>query len=491
MNIVDLLFDPARCQSVALIDEFGTLTYGQLEAAVAEACTVLEACGLPQRRPGRIARVGLACPNGIEHVVFALAILRSGGCLVPIAGELAAQERETLVRTVGLDAVIVSDRMPWQERRGEPGRSVPMPSLKAALLLDLPRPAAKEWDETELAALNPAFIRFSSGTTGRAKGVILSHESLLARIEVANRRLAIGPQERIIWVLSMAHHFAVSIMLYLVKGATTVIVKSHLAEAVLEAGREHGGTVFYGSPFHHALLAAEPSGRPWPTLRLAISTAAPLPAPTATAFQKRFGVPLSQALGMIEIGLPFINTNPAKPASIGAPLEGIEASLRDPETRAVVAPCEIGELWVRCNGMFDAYLTPWQRRSDLLASGGWFRTGDLARQDEEGALYLVGRCKTVINVGGMKCFPEEIEAVLQEHPGVWGVRVYGLEHPRFGSVPAAEIVAAFGAAPTIAELIALCRNALASYKIPVQFRFVAELPQTASGKVRRETACSS
>ncbi|HWL53803.1 MAG TPA: class I adenylate-forming enzyme family protein [Chthoniobacteraceae bacterium] len=488
MNIVDLLFDPARRDRVALIDETGTYTYGRLQEAVGKACALLEAAGLPQRRPGHVARVGLACPNGVDHVIFALAILRSGGCLVPIAGELAAQERETLVRTVGLDAVIVSDRMPWLERRGEPGRMIPLPTLRAALFVDLPRPATRDWDEAELAALNPAFIRFSSGTTGRAKGVILSHESLLARIETANRRLAIGPQERIIWVLSMAHHFAVSIMLYLVKGAATVIVKSHLAEAVLDAGREHGGTIFYGSPFHHSLLAAEPSGRSWPTLRLAISTAAPLPAPTAAAFHERFGVALSQALGMIEIGLPFINDNPGKPASIGSPLEGIEASLRDPGKGTLIPACDVGELWVRCEGMFDAYLTPWQRRCDLLASGGWFRTGDLARQDADGALYLVGRCKTVINVGGMKCFPEEIEAVLQEHPGVWGARVYALEHPRFGNVPAAEIVAAFGAAPTIAELIALCRSSLASYKIPVQFRFVAELPRTASGKVRRETA---
>ncbi len=489
MNVVDLLFSKADPQAIALKDETRCLSYSALREAVEEACAQLKAARLPMPRPGRVPRIGLACPNGVDHVVLALAILRGGGCLVPIAGELAGPEREALIQSVGLDAVIVNEAIPWAKRTPPAGHAVALPALRATLFPELPRPAAKEWDEGELAALNPAFIRFSSGTTGRAKGVILSHETLLARIETANRLLQITPEDRIIWILSMAHHFAVSIMLYLLKGATTVIVGSHLAEAVLDAGIEHGGTVLYGSPFHHALLAAEPSGRRWPGLRLAVSTAAPLPLPTALAFDARFGVPLSQGLGMIEVGLPLLNTTAPreKPTSVGIPQEGVEITLRDPVSTAPVEACAVGELWVKCDGMFDAYLTPWQPRVALLARGGWFRTGDLARQEIDGHLHLVGRCKTVINVGGMKCFPEEVEAVLQQHPGVWSVRVFGEEHPRFGNVPVAEIVPA-PQTPAISELLTLCRNQLASYKIPVQIRFVAELEQTASGKIRREAA---
>jgi long-chain acyl-CoA synthetase len=155
--------------------------------------------------------------------------------------------------------------------------------------------------------LNPAFIRFSSGTTGTSKGIVISHESLLARVTAANRGLRIGPEDRVVWILPMAHHFAVSIMLYLLHGATTIIENSHLAEDVLNAGTKHGGTVLYGAPFHHALLATEGSGRAWPTLRLAVSTAATLPLATAQAFDQRYGVALSQGLGIIEVGLPLLN----------------------------------------------------------------------------------------------------------------------------------------------------------------------------------------
>ena len=118
-----------------------------------------------------------------------------------------------------------------------------------------------EFPVERFAALNPAFIRFSSGTTGTSKGVLLGHETLLARVRSANRRLQISREDRVLWTLPMAHHFAVSIMLYLLEGATTVLEDSHLAAEVLASARETGATVFYGSPFHLALLAAEDSGR--------------------------------------------------------------------------------------------------------------------------------------------------------------------------------------------------------------------------------------
>jgi len=488
MNIVDLVLPARDPGAPALICDGQSLSYGELEQVVNAACTVLREAGLPRREPGRVPRIGLACQNGSEYVVLALAILRCGGCLVPIAGELTAPEREQIVTTVALDAILLHERMPWPERSGQPGRATPLPGLGATLFTDLPR-VPIPWDETALACLNPAFIRFSSGTTGRAKGVILSHETILRRVTLANHALAVTGEDRVIWTLSMAHHFAVSIMLYLLQGAATVILRQSLAGEILSAGREYGGTVLYGAPFHHALLAAEPSGRPWPSLRLAVSTAAPLAAPTAAAFEARYGVPLSQGLGLIEVGLPLLNTGDArcKPTSVGKPGPGVAVQLRDPQTGLPVREGEAGELFLQCEGMLDAYLSPWQTREELLAPGGWFRTGDMVCRDAEGCLFLVGRCKTVINVGGMKCFPEEVEAVLLRHPGVQLVRVLGRGHPRFGTVPVAEIVPR-GAPPAVAELVALCRESLAGYKIPVSFRFVESLPRTASGKIQRTPA---
>ncbi len=445
MNLVELIFLNATRYAVALIGNEQTLTYGELENRVKDAAERISKLSAQ--------RVGLDCPNGIEHVVWALAIVKAGKCLVPLASELVAREREEIIRQTGIGAIV--------QENG------------AVLEVTMAHPL--EFDETALAALHPAFIRFSSGTTGKSKGIVLSQESLLERITAANRGLQITPDDKIVWILPMAHHFAVSIVLYLWRGATTIIVKSHLAEDVLSAAREHGGTILYGAPFHHGLLAAEPSGRDWPTLRLAVSTAAALPLATATAFAKRYGVPLSQGLGIIEVGLSFLNLHAAqeKPGSIGQPFPDFSADLRD------------GQLYLRGPGMLDAYLTPWQTRAEILEAG-WFRTGDIARLDADGDFHLEGRSHSVINVAGMKCFPEEVEAVLGTHPGVRAVRVFGREHPKVGAVPVAEIIAADPLAPpSIAALASACRGSLARYKVPVEFRFVEELPLTPSGKIKR------
>lgn len=461
MNIVEEIYRRAEWNAVALIAEGEEITYGRL-FAMADA-SAARIAAVPA------ARVGLDCPNGIGHVVLALAIVRAGKCLVPIASELVERERERVIRETGVGAIV--------DAHGEV-RAVPVGELA--------------FDEQKLGALNPAFIRFSSGTTGKSKGIVLSHESLLARVTAANRGLRIGPADRIVWILPMAHHFAVSIMLYLLHGATTVIENSHLAEDVLRAGITHRGTVLYGAPFHHALLAAEGSGQPWPTLRLAVSTAATLPLGTAQAFDARFGLPLAQAMGIIEVGLPLLNLERAreKPTSVGRPLPDYAAEVRggSPTDRPPLVPgaaTSEGELHLRGPGMLDAYLAPWRTRDEITA-GGWFRTGDLARIDPDGDIHLLGRSHSVINVAGLKCFPEEVEAVLREHPGVRLARVFGKENARVGAVPVAEIVPADPAAPPrTPALVAHCRRLLASYKVPLEFRIVERIPLTPSGKVQR------
>ena len=487
MNIVDRIFAHCDRRAVALLCGEWSLTYGALEDAVDQAAGALSQAGLPKPEAGFVPRVGLACPNGPEHVILALAVLRTGGCLVPVSGELAAPEREALIRTVGAHALVLARAMPWPGRQAQRDRAKEIPGLPATLFLEPQRsPLELGFDEAVIAALSPAFIRFSSGTTGQSKGIVLSHESLLARIETGNRRMEITPGDRVVWILSMAHHFAVSIMLYLLQGAATIVVRSHLAEDVLDAAIKHRGTVLYGAPFHHAMLAGEPSGRPWSELRLAVSTAAALPLATGRAFDARYGVPVSQGLGIIEVGLPLLNTAAPreKPESVGKALVDLALEFRDPETGMAVPDGDVGELFLQADGMLDAYLSPWCLRGEVLAEGRWFQTGDLARRDADGFVFLVGRTNSAINSSGMKCFPEEVEAVLQAHPGVRAVRVFGREHPHFGAVPVADVVAC-DPAPSAASLEQHCRNALANHKIPVEFRFVRELPLTSSGKLRR------
>lgn len=445
MNLVEELYRSADRGNVALIDGGTTLRFGELFERVEKAAAEIGKTHAP--------RVALECPNGIQHIVLALAIVRAGKCLIPIASELAPPERDRLIRETGVGAIV--------DGAGKI-RKVSQPSEHAF--------------EGALAAINPAFIRFSSGTTGASKGVVLSHETLRARIDAANRGLQISEADRVLWILPMAHHFAVSIMLYLLQGAATVIANSHLAEDILAAADQTNATVIYGSPFHHATLAGDTSEMKWPSLRLAVSTAAALSASTAEKFVQRFRVPLSQGFGIIEIGLPLLNRHAQieKPESVGRPLPDYEVRFN-----------ETGELLVRGPGMFEAYLSPWRPRSSVLEEG-WFNTGDVARIDSDGDVFLLGRSKAVINVAGLKCFPEEIESVLREAPGVKAVRVFGKPNSRSGAVPAAEIIPAdFAKPPSIAALVQHCRKALARYKIPVEFRMVEALPLTASGKLKR------
>lgn len=485
MNIVDSIFQRANPNAVAIISEDESLTFGELAELVDDLTAQMRAAGIFEVTG--VARIGLSCPNGIAHVVLAMAILQGGGCLVPVAGELPAKERDALLRVTKVNAVIIADGGMWQHQEGQT-KEIQCPRFRATVLSQISdvANAPAEFNEADFAALHPALIRFSSGTTGKSKGVVLSHETLLARIRAANGGLKIGPGDRVVWILPMAHHFAVSIVLYLYHGATTILVSSHLALDVLNAGRKHNGTILYAAPFHHNLLAGDRSGLTWPSLRLAVSTAAPLPPGTASAFQTHFGVPLSQGLGIIEVGLSILNTDAAreKPGSIGRPQGGFEAELRDPSGRSV-PDGEPGELFLRGPGMLDAYLVPWRTREQILEKG-WFHTGDLATRDVDGYFYIVGRTHSVINVAGMKCFPEEIESVLCSHDEVRAARVIGKPHPFLGSMPVAEIVSRNPQQPpAIPALIAHCRAALAPYKIPVQFAFVETLPQTASGKIKR------
>ncbi len=476
MNIVDQISLRASAERPALVADGVTLCFGELLERVAAAAAWLDRCkGF--RRDG-VPRVGLVCANGVDYIVLALAILKAGGCLVPLADELTTTERQEVIARTGLCGLLLGRGESWRRADATGAEKSTGAAWVALETRDLD-------NEAEFSALDPAFIRFSSGTTGRSKGVVLSHVKLRERIVAANAALEIGPGDRVLWMLPMAHHFAVSIVLYLYHGACTVLGKSHLAEQVLEMARATRATVIYGAPFHHALLAADPGGYAWPDLRLAVTTAAPLSEQVARGFRQRFGKPLVQGLGIIEIGLPLLNTGGAGdcPTAVGRPLPAFDVELRD-EEGLPVAVGGVGELWIKGPGMFDAYLSPWQTVDEICVDG-WFATGDLAVTDAAGRVYLRGRKKSVLNVGGMKVFPEEVEAVVEKHPAVRRCRVTGFPHAVLGTVPVAEVILHQGKTLVPRELIDWCRKSISIHKVPVRVTSVDELPLTASGKIRR------
>jgi len=468
--------DPA---TVAVVSGERRVTYGELFGHARRIASIVN----EHDATGRIPRIGLQCPNGVSYIVLSMGLLLAGACLVPLAEELTEAERAEIAATTALDMILAAGTLPWhgQEAIVAESESDGMPWKLHRCLASAPA-----FPEDEFQALNPAFIRFSSGTTGTSKGVVLSHETLLARITAANEGLQIGPGDRVLWMLPMAHHFAVSIVLYLHFGATTVLEHSPLREDILATAERHQATVIYGSPFHFAMLAGDTGTFSWPSLRLAVATAAALPEATAIAFGKRFNKPLHQGLGIIEVGLSILNLDAAqeKPTSLGKPMPAYEVAVLDDEGMPV-EDGHPGEFHVRGPGLLDAYLFPW---NPSPLEDGWFASGDLVRIDEEGHLFLMGRKKSVINVAGMKVFPEEVERVLNEHPAVSRSRVIGREHAQMGQVPIAEIIPVDPALPPKPiELQRHCRALLSAYKVPMQFKLVESLPITASGKLKRVT----
>jgi long-chain acyl-CoA synthetase len=215
------------------------------------------------------------------------------------------------------------------------------------------------------------------------------------------------------------------------------------------------------------------------------STSSGLSAEHARAFHARFGVLVEQLYGLIEVGLPLGNPEPrtGAPASVGKPLPGYEVAILSENYQMLPAGC-IGRLGVKGRGMFDAYLAPYRPREEVLVNG-WFLTGDVAIQAPDGSIVVCGREKSVINAGGNKVFPEEVESVLISFPGIRSARVFGLSHPTLGEVVAAEIVPHPEVSVAVEGISEYCVERLSSYKVPTEIRIVDSLPLTDSGKIVR------
>lgn len=484
-SIVEAIRERATPQAVALVQKDRTLSYEALfQQSDAIAAVIRQQA---PRDPARVdrQRIGVHFPSSLDYVPLALATLTAGACFVPIPDELAEAEKRDLAARTALDIVLVVESLATWLPEGSVKLGEFTLAEQKVLIQRLPE-VTPGFPVADFEGINPAFIRFSSGTTGKSKGVLLSHESLFDRITSANEGLKIGPGDRVLWVLPMAHHFAVSIVLYLYHGATTIIEETHLGEDLLRAGAEQKATVMYGSPVHYRQLVEAPPVGEWTALRLAVATAAALDAATAEKFRARFGRDLVQGLGIIELGLPVMNLTGAQeaPEAIGLPLSAYECLLKDDSGQEPPAG-EPGEICLRGKGMFDAYLDPWLLRAQVTDADGWFATGDLGRRDAAGRVTICGRKKTLINVGGMKVFPEEVERVLDSHPKVQRSLVEARLHNLYGEVPIVRYIPSPEGGPTTMELRNHCRTHLAGYKIPLLFTAVQELPLTASGKLKR------
>jgi long-chain acyl-CoA synthetase len=466
MNLIDLLEHSARRwpQKTAFVEDPVEVSYAALVEKTNALAEHLKSLQLP---PG--ARVGLCFPNSVNYVVLTYALWKLNAIVVPVPTECPPEELLEIAATMELAAIVSQKPLAHSE---------PLTPEIFASKFQLPMSPNNH-------GLNIAFIRFTSGTTNARKGVVLCHETVRDRVVAANKAFQITDTDTVVWCLPMAHHFLITIVLYLNAGATIVLARHVTARPFLEAVNRWCGTILYAAPFHFSLLARDASERQIESVRLAVATTCALPQEVATAFFQRFGKSLVPALGIIELGLVAMNLDDPRGRwhSVGKPLADFRVQILSPDANG------IGEVAVAGPGICDAYAAPWQMREDILRDG-WFITGDLGRMDQEGFLFLLGRKTAVINLAGRKVFPEEIEAVLNRHPAVHESRVFGRAHPHLGEVVEAEIVLVAADAST-ENLSRFCREHLASYKIPTKFHVVPALPRTpATGKIRRVAAAA-
>jgi long-chain acyl-CoA synthetase len=451
------------------------LTYAELRRETERVAAFLRRQGVG---PGQ--RIGLLAPNVPAHLPAAFGLLATGACLIPMPANHTPAEVAQIVRDVEVNGCLA-----WSGADVLPGATA-----RATLAGGACDGFAFQWlardaaGADELRRLDPAFIRFTSGTTANRKGVVLSHAATLARVEASDRVLRFTADDRILWVLPLAYHFAVTIVAYVRAGAHILLCPDTLPGSIVESIRRLDASVLYASPLHFERMSnLGPTGR-LDTLRLALSTSAPIAPSVMERFAATYGVPVGQAYGIIEAGLPCINrgTDGLPASSVGRVVPGYEVAVFSDEGQRL-PPETPGEVGVRGDGLFSAYYAPWVLREDI-SRDGWFPTGDIGWLDATGALVLQGRKKAVIFVAGLKFFPEEVEACLNEFPGVRESRVFGVPHAHLGQVPRAEVVLD-APHPDLDALRTHCARALSPYKVPVAFTVVDAIARTPGGKILR------
>ncbi len=465
-NIAELLEKTARSypHGVAIVDELGELTYSELFEHVVSLQSELE-----KTRQGKKLRLAICYGNNRDFLIALFAGAGAGYVVMPIFDELTEGELTQQLKDNSIHHFLSA-------RNGE---------KLSDESFSLQRFSEEEDSDMEKLCSDPAFIRPTSGTTGTSKGVLISHQAVLERINAANKELELTNKDTVIWVLPMAFHFVVSLVLYIAQGSKIVVAGGLDADELADKINYHQGTLLYSSPLHIRLLSQAKSNTNFATLKRVISTTTAISPAICHAFYERFKIPVSQAYGIIEIGLPLINSqsNIDEPDNVGRALPDYEVAIFN-DNGMSLPEGESGHLGIRGVGMFSGYLNPLTKREEIMQNG-FFMTGDIATQNKDGNVRIVGRKKAMINVSGNKVFPQEVEFILEQHPSIAQARVYADKHILAGEIVAADVILHPNKPTEVESLIHFCREHLTAYKIPQRIKFVEEIEMTSTGKVKR------
>ncbi|MGW2886835.1 AMP-binding protein [Streptomyces griseoruber] len=434
-------------------------------------------------------RVAMQVEKSPEAIALYLATLQIGGVFLPLNTAYTGAEMEYFIGDAEPRVLVCSpDRLAEHAHRAEQGLVVEtLGTAGDGTLLD---GDGRHEEVFEASADDPAAILYTSGTTGRSKGAVLSHGNLASNCRALLEAWRFTAEDRLIHALPIfhIHGLFVAANMTLTAGASMYYLPKFDAETIV--GLLPRATVLMGVPTFYTRLLKNDRLTPevCASMRLFVSGSAPLLASDHQAFEARTGHAILERYGMTETGMNTTNPyadGPRKPGTVGRPLPGTEIRVVDGETGRPLPDGEVGSIEVRGPNVFTGYWQLPEKTAAEFREDGFFITGDLGRVDEDGHLCIVGRGKDLVISGGYNIYPKEIEELLDAHPAVLESAVIGVPHPDFGETVVAVVVPAPDQQPRVAELLDHVAKDLARFKHPRAVRVVDALPRNVMGKVQK------
>ncbi|TVS00465.1 MAG: malonyl-CoA synthase [Rhodobacteraceae bacterium] len=484
--LFDALFAPMEGQDRPLIHlpDGTTLSAGDFHAMVARFALALQAVGVTEG-----ARVVVQAAKTPQMLALFGASVATGAVFLPLNTGYTAEEVAYFVEDSGACLMFVD---PDQMQRMEPlaaQHGIRLETLGHGSSFDaLADGPAERFTPVSRAPDDLAALLYTSGTTGRSKGAMMSHDNLLSNARTLVDSWRFNDQDVLLHALPIfhTHGLFVACNVVFLSGAQMIFQPRFDLDAVIEALPR--ATTMMGVPTFYTRLLDDPGltkdlvGH----MRLFISGSAPLLAETHKAWQDRTGQAILERYGMTETNMLTSNPydGPRKPGTVGPPLPDVTLRITEPDTGTPLAPGETGMIEVRGPNVFKGYWQMPEKTAAEFRADGFFITGDLGLVDADGYVQIVGRAKDLIISGGFNVYPKEVELVLDEMPGVLESAVIGVPHPDFGEGVLA-VLASTGRGPHIDAIKAVMQDRLARYKQPKDYVLLPELPRNTMGKVQK------
>lgn len=462
-------------QKIAFQDDRGSYTYQQIAGMSA-------GLGMYLKTQTQKPRVGLLLPAGAGFAASFYGTLLAGKSAVAINFLLGDHEIAHIIQDSDIDTIVTIPQLS--------GRLANTP-LKIVDLTQMPQtpPAALTPQFPDTAPDDVAVLIYTSGTAGLPKGVELTHHNLQSCVSACIEAAQLKGDHKFLGIVPLFHSLGLTATLLapVQLGATTHYIARFSPVAALEAIREHQISLVFGVPsmFGAMLKLKNMSADDFKSIYAIISGGEPLPENIRVGFEQRTGQYIHEGYGLSETCGPiaFNASHHRKPESVGRLLPGASVRFVDDDGRDV-SPGSTGEIWLKGPMIMRGYHNLPEVTAEVLSADGYFKTGDLGHQDEEGFLFITGRKKEMISVAGEKAAPREIEDILARHPTVAEAAVVGKKDPSRGEVVVAFIIAREGQRPDPDTLREFCRQqGLPNWKCPREIYIAEELPRSPTGKI--------